>query len=438
MPKSYPGTEIPYIPSGQIIAVSDYIDLMPNFKASIEAWNLQEDLKTITQKDGKFYVLPGLHETFTGDYSFAVRSDILKELDIPLPDSWDDIRNMLAKMKEAYPDIYPWSDRWNLGMAFNIAGPAFGMGATGLKTPGANWNNNNCVYFDADADEYLFYPTMPEYREMLRFFAGLVKEGLLDPETVTQNDEQSISKFVNGKSLMIGTNGQALNDYISKMTETLGEGNFEVTRINVPAGPAGPYLAGDRLENGIMFAAKIKDDPNFESILKFVDWVWYSYSGQELCKWGIEGETFSFSDGKYELMPGYALPPYSFAKKAETDIDIRTEYGFAGGNFILSYGGPKQLQYSLMPEEAKAFNKRLNETRTLLPIVPPVLYDEDQLEAQNMIQQPLMDYVFAMTYKFVLGESDLDNDWDEYVKQCESKGSAKYIKTANEVYQETK
>jgi putative aldouronate transport system substrate-binding protein len=279
---------------------------------------------------------------------------------------------------------------------------------------------------------------MPEYREMLRFFAGLVKDGLLDPETVTQNDDQSISKFVNGQSLMIGTNGQALNDYISKMTEIMGEGNFEVIRINVPSGPAGPYLAGNRLENGIMFAAKIKDDPNFESILKFVDWVWYSYSGQELCKWGFEGETFTFSDGKYELMPGYALPPYGFPKKAETDIDIRTEYGFSGGNFILSYGGPRQLQYSLMPEEAKAFNKRLSETRTLLPIMAPIMYDEDQLEMQNMIQQPLMDYVFAMTYKFVLGEADLDADWDEFVKQCESKGSARYMKTANEVYQETR
>ena len=39
-------------------AVSDYIDLMPNFKASVEAWKMQPELKTITQKDGKFYVLP--------------------------------------------------------------------------------------------------------------------------------------------------------------------------------------------------------------------------------------------------------------------------------------------------------------------------------------------------------------------------------------------
>jgi putative aldouronate transport system substrate-binding protein len=279
---------------------------------------------------------------------------------------------------------------------------------------------------------------MPEYREMLRFFAGLVKDGLLDPESATQTEEQAETKFVNGKSFMIGTNGQYLNNYQTKMNETLGEGTFELTRINVPAGPAGPYIYGTRLENGLMFSAKIKDDPNFESILKFADWVWYSYSGQELCKWGIEGKTFAFSDGKYELLPGYALPNYGFPKKDDSDIDIRIEYGFAGGNFVLSYGGPKQLQYSLMPAEAKAFNKRLNDTRTRLPLAPPLLYDEDQLEMQNMIQQPLMDYVFAMTYKFILGQADPDEDWDEYVKQCQSKGSDRYMKTANEVYQETR
>ena len=222
------------------------------------------------------------------------------------------------------------------------------------------------------------------------------------------------------------------------MDETLGAGNYEITRINIPSGPAGPRIYGIRLENGIMIAAKAKDDPNFKALLKFVDWVWYSYSGLELTKWGIEGETYSFSDGKYKPMPGYALPAYGFMKKEESDIDIRKEYGFAGGNFILSYGGPKQLQYSLMNEETRQFVETVNATRTVNPLPPTILYDEDQLEAQSMIQQPLMDYVFAMTYKFILGQADIEADWDEYVKQCEAKGSVKYITTANAVYQEPK
>ena len=44
-----------------------------------------------------------------------------------------------------------------------------------------------------------------------------------------------------------------MNVYRTKMDETLGKGNYEVMRINVPSGPAGGRIAGIRLENGVTF-----------------------------------------------------------------------------------------------------------------------------------------------------------------------------------------
>lgn len=439
MPKTYPGQEVPYIPSGQILPVSDYIDDMPNFKATIEAWKLQPELATITKRDGKFYVLPGFHQTLAVDYSFAIRADVLKKHNLAIPESWDEIEKVLRELKKLYPDVFPWSDRWQLGATLNVAGPAFGVGGpTGIKTQGANWNNNNAVFYNEKTDEFFFYPLMKEYREMLTYFARLVKDGLLDPESATQTDDQAVTKFINGKSFFIATNGQMLNDLRTKMKDTIGEGKYEVIRINIPAGPAGANIVGTRLENGVMISAKAKDLPNFKDLLKFVDWVWYSYSGQEMCKWGIEGKTYSFADGKYSLLPGMALPPFGFAKKADSDIDIRTEYGYAGGNFILSYGGASQLQVSLMTPETRAWVENVNKTRTLAKPAPVIFYTEEQIEAQNMIQQPLMDFVFAQTYKFILGQADLEKDWAAFEKQCKAMGSDKYIATANEVYKASK
>jgi len=437
MPKTYPGQEVPYIPSGQILPVSDYIDDMPNFKATIEAWKLQPDLATITQRDGKFYVLPGFHETLAVDYSFAIRADILKKHNLAMPDSWADIENVLRELKKLYPDLYPWSDRWQLGASLNVAGPAFGVGGpTGIKTPGANWNNNNAVFYNPQTDEFSFYPLMKEYREMLAYFARLVKDGLLDPESASQTDDQAVTKFINGKSFFIAANGQSINEYRTKMKDTLGEGNYEVIRINIPSGPAGANIVGTRLENGVMISAKAKKDPNFKAILKFVDWVWYSYSGLELTKWGIEGETYTFTDGKYAPKDGYCLCAYGIGPSDATDM--RKEYGFAGGNLILSYGGPHQLQISLMPPETRAWVENVNKTRTLAKPAPVIFYTEEQLEAQNMIREPLMDYVFGQTYKFILGQADLEKDWAAFEKQCKAMGSDKYIALANEVYKASK
>ena len=54
---------------GQILPVSDYVHLMPNFQAKVAAWNLDGDLNTLRQSDGKYYLLPGLHQNVVSDYT---------------------------------------------------------------------------------------------------------------------------------------------------------------------------------------------------------------------------------------------------------------------------------------------------------------------------------------------------------------------------------
>ena len=74
IPKTYPGDEDQYVPSGQILPISDYVNQMPNYSKEVEDWKLQDDLKTVTQADGKYYVLPELHQSFIQDYSLAMRT----------------------------------------------------------------------------------------------------------------------------------------------------------------------------------------------------------------------------------------------------------------------------------------------------------------------------------------------------------------------------
>lgn len=49
-----------------------------------------------------------------------------------------------------------------------------------------------------------------------------------------------------------------------------------------------------------------------------------------------------------------------------------------------------------------------------------------------------MDYVNTSALEFISGKKSLDTDWDSYVAECENKGSTKYVKLANEIYQKTK
>jgi putative aldouronate transport system substrate-binding protein len=436
IPKTYGGQEDQFVPSGQILAVSDYFSQMPNFMGEIKAWGLEADLESLRQKDGKIYMLPGLHQSLKQDYGLCIRQDILDKNGLKTPETWDELEATLRSLKKAYPDIIPYSDRWQLGMILNIATPCFGIGPSGIKTTTANWNNGYALFYDQKADSYSYYGVRPEYKATLAMFARLIKDGLLDIESATQTDDMAINKFVNGKSFVISCNGQEINNYRTKMDATLGKDAYKVARLNILAGPAGRVLAGNRFESGLMIASKAAKDKNFKDLIKFVDWLWYSYDGQELCKWGPKGKYYTYENDTYKLKAGWKAPYWVSTDAAAQDIRMAT--GFMGGNFILSTGGPDPLGFSTMNDEQKAFVQTIIKTAKFLPTLPKILYSEDELDAQAFRSGPLLDYTFQMTYKFMIGQSSLDADWDTYVKECSNKGMDKMVNLANKVWKAQK
>jgi len=102
IPKTYPGEESPFVASGAIVPVSDYLHLMPHFQAAVEEYEMEPYLETLRQEDGKFYNLPGMHEKVWPDYTLAVRYDILEELGLDVPETWDELEVVLEEMKKAY------------------------------------------------------------------------------------------------------------------------------------------------------------------------------------------------------------------------------------------------------------------------------------------------------------------------------------------------
>jgi len=76
IPKIY--DENQYVSGGGVVPVSDYVQYMPNFSAFVKKYNMEPDLDTIRQSDGKFYRLPGMHQAALQDYTIMVREDIFE------------------------------------------------------------------------------------------------------------------------------------------------------------------------------------------------------------------------------------------------------------------------------------------------------------------------------------------------------------------------
>ena len=459
IPKIY--NEKPFVNGGGIVPVSDYTPYMPNFTNFYNAYDLSADVDTIRQDDGKFYRLPGMKETALQDYTLLLRDDIFTAAGYDIAElekdwTWDEFADVMIGVKAYMVEQgmcsegdYIWSDRWcgatsgygTGGCLLNLISRSYGIYTTWSTTA----TNLADLYFDRTEDCFKLSSTTQAYKDYMTVVQKLVSNKILDPETWTQEDTAADSDFYTGKTVAILTNRAQTTAQVEGITAQLGEGNFSVYRCVIPMGVDAEgntisYQAeNSRLECGVMISAKALDElgeDEFIKMMRFVDWLWYSDAGLTLTKWGIEGETYTVTDGVYSLTPEYYCGGLSIAQTSDDQSDLRLKYGYACGNFM--YGGSTELLTSNFSADLQNFYDRQGEYRTLMPLDPAIALTEDDSEMANMWGQNAFSTMNTWTQNFAMCYKDINADWDTYVAEIEATNAQQVCDMYNEYYQNSK
>ncbi|MEC0369648.1 sugar ABC transporter substrate-binding protein [Paenibacillus chibensis] len=428
IPKTY--DESPFVAGGQIVPISDWVQYMPNYMDVVKKWNMEDDLKQKMQADGKYYVLPGMWEGAAGGYSYVIRKDVFKAagVDVDNEGNWtyDDFYEALKKVKAYTGAKYVWSDQYEGKSTLNIAAAEFGV--TG------GWGQANGIKFDEDKKEFYFADSTEDYKAYVSYFNKLIKDGLLDPESFTQNDETARAKFYKGDSYVINGNYQFLAEAKTKMQVK----DSDLYMIVQPGGPKGKLqVENSRLENGVMIsenALKELGKDGFIKMLRFIDWLWYSDEGQTFALWGNEGENYT-KDGDGNIVLNKDIT-YNGVNADTGTKQLNVDLGFANGN--IAYGGSNKLRMSKMTDGEKDYISRINQFREPRKVAPPIMGNHDESEEMNLIVKPLMDYVSTMTLKFITGQENIDSSWDSYVAQVKANGADRYVQMSNDIFGKTK
>lgn len=416
------GQEAPFAASGAILAVSDYVEHMPHFSKRIEEWGLEDQMDSIRHLDGKYYMLPSMFEVVWPEYTLAYRADILEENNIDVPTTWDEFADVLAELKEIYPDKLVFSDRWQANSLFNFMSPQFGI--TG------GWGYGNGMVFNHDNDEFEYMAKTDGFKQFATYFNNLVANDLMDIESFTQDDDQAVQKFETGDSFFISTNVQEMLKHRQTMDKVLDE-DFEVKKMILPGGPAGNLISGMRINNGIMLSEDIVESENFLAILQFIDWLYYSDEGITFSFWGVEGETYNMVDGKVELREDISFVHLN----PDAPKHLQVDFGFYNGVFV--YGGgavSQELRYTTMDDEEVAWQKLMVDTKDLQKVAPSAPLDEAQSEEAAMLATPLKDITEQNLMNFITGKRSLD-DFDSFVSELEESGMGRLEEMLNEAYQ---
>jgi len=422
IPLTYTGDEQQFAASQSILPMSDYVKYMPNFQKYVKEWHLEAMIDNLRQADGKYYMLPGLQEVSVPTFTLIIRKDIFDQVGAKVPQTWDELRDDLVKIKAKYPDSKPLADGFEGASMLNYAAHAFGTVA--------GWGFGNGTWYDKASDKFVYAPTTQGYKDMVTYFHGLVEDGLLDTESFTASNDGAgtvTEKFAAGKVFAASGSNGTVNDFATALDATAAKGKYKLIEIAPPGGEAGQVVEPRNFWNGFMLTSKAKDDPHFKSMLQFLDWLYYSPESRDMLRWGVEGQTYTKSGDKYTLNPEYSLKSFNINPDGKTDI--AKDLGYSN-NVLSDSTESRALKQSYNAPAYVDYIDSVLSTRTPRDPFPPAPLNESELEQSALLATPLKDTVDTNTLKFILGQRPL-SEWDDFVNELKAQNLQGYLDLIN-------
>jgi len=256
-------------------------------KSSIIQERYSKFLNQIKADDGKTYCLRPLPADGDVNNSFFVRWDVLQDLGYTeLPKTLDEYLDAMRALKKKYPDSIPYTTMDNLHFA------EFVFNCYGITGRGNGWQQ----YFGKAIMQF----EHPLYKDALKVYNTMLKEGLMDPEFVTSKRADFDEKRYNRKVLV---NQQNAGMGMVFFPRYLNNGVLEARSIVAPypvvndpkvdmnAVYEGALAVGN---TGVAIASTTKEK---EGAIRFVEEL-LSEETKTLTVWGIENIDYKMENGE--------------------------------------------------------------------------------------------------------------------------------------------
>ncbi len=392
---------------GAYVNLKNYLDVMPNLKAYIEDPEHVALVERFTSEDGALYFLPAYVEAKHDPYVFLYRKDIFDANALTFPTNQDEFVATLRKLKEIYPDSYPFVIRNMTGNMHTIQSMGHLWGASHVNVGIAN------TIFTQDANGNFFSAqTGDAYTEMAKFLQSLTQEGLMHPSCATMDNATWQEALASGASFITFDKADRIPQ-LTKVGRSLKEdyelaagapfnfGTYAETAETVTTSFAIGIDGGDSM----WFA--IGNNKNKENTMAYLDWI-CSQEGQLMTNWGIEGESYTVDEnGNKQFIRSFL--------DAQGGLQ-------AAGLYIPGIGCTRMLEAlkaSQTEEEAAYLAMGLEYVEKAAP-QHLLHYNEEEQLLWDTYATALYNYENEQWLKFFLGKID-DSQWESISETMKSK-----------------
>lgn len=427
---------------GLIIPLNQYFETISvGYKEAFEKLEGMRDY--ITTPDGKIYSLPNVDASLHMQYSYKmwINTTWLDNLGLEMPTTTEEFYQVMKAFKEQDAngngdpnDEIPFSTVKGDG-ATQIDG--FLMNSFQL-TPATSR-----LYLDNG--KVTFSPVQDNYREGLRYLNKLYKEGLINPESFTQDLNNQVNVNEGGDATKIGAFIAGRPGYACDLKAEPNSKRWEQYQPLPPlTGPSGTVVAAWNpyviYQTGMTFITSECKEP--EAAFRLIDYL-ATKEGSYRSALGIEGINYRKAeigelglDGKQALvtsLPAIDTNPNrgwgqlaGLVRYPEDTAGITTnpdpyapDVKPLAGRQVLMYKGSKDQESVRQPLES---------------VLPDLYTPEEDIEELTLLKTTIMDYTRESIVGFVTGAMDVEKDWDAYIKQMNSLGLSRYIELLQKSY----
>lgn len=375
--------------------IGNYTNLKKNIKQ--EAWD-------VAKYNGSIYAVPFQRFDPT-PYMTFVRRNWMETLKIDPQQvvSIDDWYNMLKRFVTDDPDKNGQND--TVGMTSTTSGTHF----------------TNSIFLDsfgAAKDKYIdgeLLPNylLPEYKEWLKFMNKLYKEKILDPNFIIDDPATLWDKTTSGKyGSFLWFWG--LTEYLSK-----GYERSDYVAMKPPARKDGSEASYVYSSPNRHMMAVTADCKNVDAVLKVWDWACTDEGGIFIFA-GIKDKDYTLENGVVKLLDNRKGKNIGWRQLTAgvqlPNVDHEPIYGILAQSY-----GEQGMQDLALATKCGSYNT--------LNLYCPTFTELSQYDFEKSVQE--------FTDRAIVGEIDIDAEWDSYVANWRKNGGNEKIRLSTEWYKKS-
>ncbi|WP_274365893.1 ABC transporter substrate-binding protein [Paenibacillus thermotolerans] len=426
-----------YGQQGVFIPLNDLIDkYAPNIKKAFEDISYLE--KAITAPDGNIYAIPSVNECYHCQFGSKmwVNSKWLEKLGLSAPKTTDEFYGMLKAFKEQDPN--------GNGKADEIA---LTGSPTGWFTDVETFIMNAFVYYNKENNYFMMNNGVletaadkPGFKKGLEFLHKLYAEGLIDKEAFTQKSDALAQK---GNHPDLAIVGAVPAGWFGEFTDASPEAtrHKEYDPIAPLTGPDGVSYAAHYvgIGNSVFAITNVNKKP--EAAIRLADYL-YSEEGTIMSNFGEEGRNWKKAESGDKNVNG----TQSVFKVLETSYgvgQVQNDHWNQMGPGLRSKAFRENAYTSAQdPYTMDGLELRLHlATKNLYEGHQPkeefptdIFLSPEQADRVKQLKPIVTDYIKQSMLEFIMGNKDLDKDWDAYVKGLKDSGMDEFIRIYQEAY----